>query len=147
MTNKSTFFILFLIAIAFTIVGTSKLGYAQDAKKISVEQVCESYMDKPLAADSIYKGKAIQTTIKPEMVRKIYSLCPDAPQGTFTVEFVTKSERVVQCFCNAPDQKSVLDTPKGTNLNIEGIYKSMTASFFESMSKQCTITIQNCTFN
>ena len=147
MTNKSTFFILFLIAIAFTMIGTSKLGYAQDAKKISVEQLCESNMDETMGGDNLYKDKTVQTSIKPTMIRKIHSLCSDAPEGTFTVEFVTKSERVVQCFCNAPDQQSILDTPKGSTVNIEGTFKSMTASFFESESKQCTVTIQNCTFN
>ena len=117
------------------------------AKEISVDQICEAYIDEPMSADSLYQNKTVETTIKPNMIRKIHSLCSDAPEGTFTVEFVTKSERVVQCFCNAPDQSSILDTSKGSAVNIQGTFKSMTASFFETESKQCTITIQGCTFN
>ena len=118
-----------------------------EAREISVEQICESNMDEPMSGDDLYKDKTVQTSIEANMVRKIHSLCSDAPEGTFTVEFVTKGERVVQCFCNAPDQKSILETPKGSTVNIQGTYKSMTSSFFDSESKQCTITIQNCTFN
>jgi DNA/RNA endonuclease YhcR with UshA esterase domain len=150
MTNKPAFFILILSAFAFSFIGTIKPAEAQDtdsAKKISVDQVCELYIDEPMSADSLYKDKTVQTTVKAAMVRKIHSLCSDAPEGTFTMEVVTRSERVVQCFCNSPDQKSVLDTAKGSTLNIQGTFKSMTASFFESASKQCTLTIQNCTFN
>ncbi len=118
-----------------------------DAREISVDEICESNMDEPMGGDDLYKDKTVQTSIEANMVRKIHSLCSDVPEGTFTVEFVTKSERVVQCFCNAPDQKSILETPKGSTVNIQGTYKSMSSSFFDSESKQCTITIQNCTFN
>ena len=150
MTNKPAFFILILSAFVFAFIGTIKPAEAQDtdsAKKISVDQVCELYIDEPMSADSLYKDKIVQTTVKAAIVRKIHSLCSDAPEGTFTMEVVTKSKRVVQCFCNSPDQQSVLDTAKGSTLNIQGTFKSMTASFFESESKQCTLTIQNCTFN
>jgi len=138
---------LILITLVFSFIATSEYVEAQEAKTISVDQICESNMDEPMGGDNLYKDKAVKTSIKPNMVRKIHSLCSDAPEGTFTVEFVTKSERVVQCFCNAPDQQSILETPKGSTVNIEGTFKSITASFFESESKQCTITIQNCTFN
>ena len=137
-----------IIIIVFVL--TSFLAFVnQDAlaKNISVDQVCELYIDEPMSADNLYKDKTVQTTLKPEKVHKIHSLCHDAPQGTFTVEFVTKSDRVVQCFCNSPDQKGILDTSKGSLVNIEGTFKSMTASYFESESKQCTLTIQGCTFN
>ena len=147
MTNKPAFFILILIAFIFSSLAIINTVDAQEAKKISVDQVCELYIDEPMSADSLYKDKAVQTSIEATMVRKIHSLCSDAPRGTFTVEFVTKSERVVQCFCNAPDQQSVLDTAKGSTVNIQGTFKSLTASFFESESKQCTLTIQSCTFN
>ncbi len=144
MTTKST---LILNAVVITLIGIFVSLNAVEAKEISVEQICELYMDEPMSADSLYQNKTVETTIKPEMVRKIHSLCSDAPEGTFTVEFVTKRERVVQCFCNAPDQSGILDTPKGSTVNIQGTFKSMTASFFETESKQCTITIQGCTFN
>ncbi len=147
MTNKTYFFILVLIAFVFALIGTIKPVDAQEAKKISVDEICESNMDEPMGGDNLYKDKMVQTSLEANMVRKIYSLCHDAPEGTFTVEFVTKSDRVVQCFCNAPDQKSILETPEGSTVNIEGTFKSMTASFFETESKQCTLTIQNCTFN
>ncbi len=147
MTNKTYFFILVLIAFVFALIGTIKPVDAQEAKKISVDQICESNMDEPMGGDNLYKDKMVQTSLEVNMVRKIHSLCHDVPEGTFTVEFVTKSERVVQCFCNAPDQKSILETPKGSTVNIEGTFKSITASFFETESKQCTLTIQNCTFN
>lgn len=150
MTKIPTIFLLILSAFIFSFIGTIKPAQSQDgdsAKKLSVDQVCELYIDEPMSADSLYKDKTVQTTVKAAMVRKIHSLCSDAPEGTFTMEVVTRSDRVVQCFCNSPDQKSVLDTTKGSTLNIQGTFKSMTASFFESESKQCTLTIQNCTFN
>lgn len=147
MTNKTDFLILILIAFVFAFIGTIRTVDAKEAKKISVDQICESNMDEPMGGDNLYKDKMVQTSLEANMVRKIHSLCHDVPEGTFTVEFVTKSERVVQCFCNAPDQKSILETPKGSTVNIEGTFKSMTASFFETESKQCTLTIQNCTFN
>lgn len=138
--------ILSLILSAFIFSLITPFEYV-DAKEISVDQICESNMDEPMSGDDLYKDKSVETSIEVNMVRKIHSLCHDVPEGTFTVEFVTKRERVVQCFCNAPDQKSILDTPKGSTVNIQGTYKSMSSSFFESESKQCTITIQNCTFN
>ena len=144
MTNKHINYIFILAAfIVSSILSIQTL----EAKEISVSEICESNMDEPMSADDLYKDKTVETSIEANMVKKIHSLCHDAPEGTFTVEFVTKDLRVVQCFCNAPDQKSILDTPKGSTVNIHGTYKSMTASFFESESEQCTITIQNCTFN
>lgn len=144
MTKNS---ILILSIFAFLLMGISNFAFAGEVKKISLDEICESNMDEPMSGDDLYKDKTVETTIEANMVRKIHSLCSDVPEGTFTVEFVTKSERVIQCFCNAPDQKSILDTPKGSTVRIQGTYKSMTASFFESESEQCTITIQNCTFN
>lgn len=141
------FSLIVLITMVFTFIGAGEYVEAQEAKTISIDQICESNMDEPMGGDNLYKDKTVKTTIKPMMVRKIHSLCSDAPEGTFTAEFVTKGERVVQCFCNAPDQASILETPKDSTVNIEGTFKSITASYFESESKQCTITIQNCTFN
>ena len=135
---------LILTAFIFSLIVPIK---SVDAREISVDEICESNMDEPMGGDDLYRDKTVQTSIEANMIRKIHSLCSDVPEGTFTVEFVTKSERVVQCFCNAPDQKSILETPKGSTVNIQGTYKSMSSSFFDSESKQCTITIQNCTFN
>jgi len=150
MTKKYGLLILFLSAFIFSCAGSTQmvedLGDGS-AHNISVDQVCELYIDEPMSADSLYKDKPVETSIEATMIRKIRSLCSDAPEGTFTVEFVSRSQRVVQCFCNAPDQKSVLDSTEGSTINIQGIFKSMTASFFDSESKQCTLTIQNCTFN
>lgn len=147
MMNKFGFFVLFLVASIFACLVTLKTVNADEAMKISVDEICESNMDEPMGADNRYKDKSVRTSIEVNKVNKIYSLCHDAPKGTFTVEFTTKSERVIQCFCSAPDQKSILDTTTGSTVNIEGVYKSMTATFFETESKQCTITIKNCTFN
>lgn len=147
MTNKIGFFVLFLVASILTCLVTHNSINAEEAKKISVNEICESHMDEPMGGDNLYKDKSVQTTIEVNKVNKIYSLCHDAPKGTFTAEFTTKGERVIQCFCNSPEQKSILETPKGSTVNIEGVFKSMTATFFETESKQCTITIQNCTFN
>ena len=144
MTKNS---VLILSIFVFSLMCISNIAFSGEVKKISLDEICESNMDEPMSGDDLYKDKTVETSIEANMVRKIHSLCSDVPEGTFTVEFVTKSDRVVQCFCNAPDQKSILDTQKGSTVKIQGTYKSMTASFFESESEQCTITIQNCTFN
>lgn len=143
MINKTSFALILAVFIFSLITPITSV----DAKEISVEQICESNMDEPMSGDDLYRDKTVETSIEVNMVRKIHSLCHDVPEGTFTIELVTKRERVVQCFCNAPDQKSILETPKGSTVNIQGTYKSMSSSFFENESKQCTITIQNCTFN
>jgi len=145
MIKTPLYFIL--IIFVFLLTGNLDTVKGEDVKKISVEQICESNMDEPMGGDSLYKDKLVETSIKPDMIRKIPSICSDVPQGTFTVEFVTSRERIVQCFCTSPDHKGILDTPKGSTVNIEGIFKSISASYFESESKQCKITIQNCTFN
>jgi len=145
MIKNPLYFVLIIYVFSFTAIIDK--ADAEDAKKISIEQICESNMDEPMGGDSLYKDKLVQTTIKPNMVRKVPSICSDVPEGTFTVEFVTSGERVIQCFCTPPDQKDILDTPKGSTVNIEGTFKSISASFFESESKQCKITIQDCTFN
>lgn len=147
MNNRIGFFIFIMIAFIFSLIVSVNPVDAGEAKTISVDEICESNMDEPMGGDNLYKDKNVQTSIEVNMVKKIHSLCHDAPEGTFTVEFTTKGERVVQCFCNAPDQKSILETSKGSTVNIEGVFKSITASFFETESKQCTLTIQNCTFN
>lgn len=136
--------LLTLLTLVYTGAADSS---AEDAKPVSVSQICESYMDEPMSADSLYNGKTLKTTIEVSHVRKVHSLCHDAPQGTFTMNAVMRDGTIVQCFCNAPVYQSVLhSTPRGSNLMIEGEYKSLTASFFEGESKQCTLTLMNCIF-
>lgn len=135
-----------LLLITMIFIGT-QLVSADEVKPVSVSQICESYMDEPMSADSLYQGKTLKTTIEVSHVRKIHSLCHDAPQGTFTMNAVMRDGTIVQCFCNAPIYQSVLSsTPRGSKLMIEGEYKSLTASFFEGESKQCTLTLMNCIF-
>lgn len=135
-----------LVLITLIFVGTEAL-FAEEVKTVSVSQICESYMDEPMSADSLYQGKTLKTTIEVSHVRKIHSLCHDAPQGTFTMNATLRDGTIVQCFCNAPIYQSVIhSTPRGSSLTIEGEYKSLTASFFEGESKQCTLTLMNCIF-
>ena len=132
-----------------TILATMSFGTAESkaAEQVSVDQICESYMDEPMSADSIYRNKTLTFTIEVSHVRKVHSLCHDAPEGTFTMDAVMRNGNIVQCFCNAPEYQSVLkNSPKGSSLTIEGQYKSLTASFFEGESKQCTLTLMGCSF-
>ncbi len=149
MNIVSRKFLLTLI-LSLIYVGTPYLVVAQDSgevKSVSVDQICGSYMDEPMSADSLYRGKTLKSTIEVSHVRKVHSLCHDAPQGTFTMDAVMKNGTIVQCFCNAPIYQSVLhNTPGGSHLSIQGEYKSLTASFFEGESKQCTLMLMNCSF-
>lgn len=148
--KKKTMPVLFAVMFGLTCVGMGNPALAQDngdAKAVSVDQICELYMDYPMSADNLYHGKVLKTTIEITHVRKVHSICSDAPQGTFTMDAVTRSGTIVQCFCNSPLYSSVLhNTPKGSHLTVQGTYKSLTSSFFEGESKQCTLTLFNCTF-
>lgn len=141
---------LLIMVLSLLSLGTSYIasaGGSGDVKSVSIDQICGSYMDEPMSADNIYRGKTLKTTIEVSHVRKVHSLCSDAPRGTFTIDAVMKNGTIVQCFCNAPIYQSVLhSTPRGSQLTIQGEYKSLTASFFESESKQCTLTLMNCSF-
>ena len=138
--------ILFLIT-AFNTASDQRVSADEKVKEISVDQICGLYSDEPMSADSLYRNKEIKSNFKAATVKKIYSLCDDAPEGAFTVEFTTPDENVIQCMCNTPDQKDVLDTGKGATVNMQGTYQSMTATFFETESKQCTLTLSGCAFN
>lgn len=138
--------ILFLITPFITVSGQGASA-DEKVKEISVDQICGLYSDEPMSADSLYRNKEVRSKFKVASVKKIYSLCDDAPEGAFTVEFTTPDENVIQCMCNAPDQKNVLDTGKGATVNMQGSYQSMTATFFETESKQCTLILSGCTFN
>jgi len=135
---------LILTVFVFSLTGILNPADADEAKEILVDEICESNMDEPMGGDDLYKDKLVKTSMKADLIRKVPSLCADE---TFTVEFVNKRENIVECFCTSNDQKGILDTPKGSTVNIEGTFKSISASYFESESKQCKITIQDCTFN
>lgn len=141
---------LFALTLSLLSVGTLNLSAVEDsgeAKSVSVDQICGLYLDEPMSADSLYRGKILKSTIEVSHVRKVDSLCQDAPRDTFTMDAVMKNGTIVQCFCNAPIYSSVLhNTPSGSHLTIQGAYKSLTASFFEGESKQCTLTLMNCSF-
>ena len=142
--------ILFTLTVAIVYTGASDLWAEQspgEVKSVSIDQICESYMDEPMSADSLYRGKTIKSTIEVSHVRKVHSLCDNAPRGTFTMDATMRNGNIVQCFCNAPIYQSVLhSTPRGSHLTIEGAYKSLTSSFFEGENKQCTITLMDCSF-
>ncbi|MEQ9619992.1 MAG: hypothetical protein RIG61_12570 [Deltaproteobacteria bacterium] len=141
---------LMILAAAFLYAVTTTPGYTEDgdsAKSISLDQICELYSDYPMSTDNIYGNKTVKTTVEVSSVRKIHSICSDAPEGSFTMEITNKSGTILECFCNEPVYKSVLEnTPGGSRLSVEGMYKSMTASYSESENKQCKVTIYNCSF-
>ena len=148
--KKKVLSVIFAALLGLTCLGISDPAPAQDngdAKAVSVDQICELYMDYPMSADNLYHGKTLKTTLEVSHVRKVRSLCADAPQGSFTMDAVMRNGTIVQCFCNSPLYSSVLhNTPAGSYLSIQGTYKSLTSSFFEGESKQCTLTLFNCTF-
>ena len=142
----------FLLTLILSLLYIATLNFSgaedpNEIKSVSVDQICGLYLDEPMSADSLYRGKTLKTTIEVSHVRKVHSLCSDAPRGTFTMDAVMKNGTIVQCFCNAPIYQSVLhNTPRGSHLTIQGAYKSLTASFFEGESKECTITLMDCNF-
>lgn len=150
MTNKYVAYILVPVLISFLFLGNGPEGLAQEAdsaKSISIDQICELYIDYPMSADSLYGNKAVKTTVEVSSVKKILSVCSDAPEGSFTMEIINKSGTILECFCNEPVYKSVLhSTPRRSLLTVEGMYKSMTASYAESENKQCKVTLYNCSF-
>ncbi len=150
MANKYSAFLLVPTLIAFLFLVTAQEGRTQDgdsAKSISIDQICELYIDYPMSADDLYGDKTVKTTVEVSSVRKIPSICSDAPEGTFTMEITNKLGTILECFCNEPVYKSVLDTtPRGSLLTVQGMYKSMTASYSESENKQCKVTLYNCSF-
>ncbi len=99
-------FIIVLVLLQF-----AAKGWAGEAmiKIPSLLQICQDYSDEPTISEDLYEGKMIETSVKVASKRNIPSACSDAQQGTFTAEFVADSY-VVQCVCNAPPNKEVLDT-------------------------------------
>jgi hypothetical protein len=152
MSDKNAAFVtaVLLIVCLITAGGSASLAQNGDsAKTVSLDQICELYLDYPMSADDLYKDKTVKTTVEVSSVRKIPLMCAGFPEGSFTMEIVTKHGPVLECYCNPPLYKSVLDsTPRGSSLTVTGIYKSMTGSFSESDSEeeQCKVTLHNCGF-
>lgn len=150
MTNKYGSFIVVQVVVAFVLLGAANPAPAQEsdsAKQISIDQICELYIDYPMSADNHYGNKTVKTTVEVASVNKILSVCSDTPEGSFTMEIINKRGTILECFCNEPVYKSVLhSTPQGSLLTVEGTYKSMTASYSESENKQCKVTLYNCSF-
>ena len=141
--TQITFSILLVFVITFVSANAQE---DKSAKSVAADQICQLYSDYPMTANNLYKGKRLETTVKVEMVRKIDSLCDNAPRGTFTMEVVNNNGTVIKCVCNSPKYKSVLhNTPKGSHLNIQGTYSMMSSSFFEG-NKQCKLTFRDCSF-
>jgi hypothetical protein len=152
MSCKKTTLIPALFLIICSITGEVRTALAQDvdeAKTISLDQICELYLDYPMSADDIYHDKTVKTTVEVSDVRKIPLMCAGFPEGSFTMEIITKHGPIIECYCNPPVYKSVLDsTPPGSSLTVTGTYKSMTGSFSQSDSEeeQCKVTMHNCSF-
>jgi hypothetical protein len=140
-----------LIVIAMSVYSGSNTVSAKDgdsAKSISIDQICELYIDYPMTADDLYQDKLVKTNVEVSSVRKILSVCTeDDPEGSFTMEIINKKGAILECVCNDPVYKSVLhSTPSGSNLTVEGTYRSMTGSYSEGESKQCKVTLDGCSF-
>ena len=139
-----------LVVVTVCLYTNMAIVNAQDedsVKSISIDQICELYIDYPMSADDLYQDKTVKTTVDVSSVRKIMSVCSDVPEGSFTMEITNKSGTILECFCNDPVYKSVLDnTLSGSKLTVEGTYKSMTGSYSEGESKQCKITLSGCSF-
>jgi hypothetical protein len=140
-----------LIVLAISIYsGSSTVGAenGDSAKSISIDQICELYIDYPMTADDLYKDKLVKTTVEVSSVKKILSVCSeDDPEGSFTMEITNKQGTILECVCNDPVYKSVLhNTPSGSKLNVKGTYRSMTGSYSEGESKQCKVTLDGCSF-
>jgi hypothetical protein len=139
------------IVLAISIYSGSSIVVAEDgdsAKSISIDQICEMYIDYPMTADDLYQGKLVKTTVEVSSVKRILAVCSeDDPEGSFTMEITNKQGTILECVCNAPVYKSVLhNTPSGSKLNVEGTYRSMTGSYSEGESKQCKVTLDGCSF-
>ena len=140
-----------LLLTICVIAGFAGVSYGDDgaAKTISLDQICELYLDYPMSADEIYHDKTVKTTVKVANVRKIPLMCAGFPEGSFTVDIFTKHGPVLQCYCNPPAFISVADnTPPGSTLTVTGTYKSMSSSFSESEDEeeQCKVTLHSCSF-
>ena len=142
MVKSSIFPIILSLGLC---VFCSMAGENRPVKILSLHQTCQLYLDEPMIADQLYGGKKITSTVIVSDKRKIYSLCSDAEEGTFTAEIIAKENYVLECVCNAPKNMSVFNLAKpGDQLSVAGTFKSMTSAFFEGDEKICKITIYGC---
>ncbi len=118
----------------------------ESAKELSFKQLCESTSDFPMTSDQQYRGKRVKSSINVSSSRKILTACKGDEIGMFTVEFIATDDYVVQCVCTSPEFEKVLKSTEGSELGIEGIFESLTSVFFETETKQCKITLNDCTF-
>jgi hypothetical protein len=150
MSYKNTYALPALLVIICLLTAGGVVSLAQnggEAKTISLDQICELYLDYPMSADELYKDKTVKTTVQVSVVRKIPLMCAGFPEGSFTMEIVTKHGPVLECYCNTPASVSTLEnTPQGSSLTVTGTYKSMSGSFSQSDSEeeQCKVTMHNC---
>jgi hypothetical protein len=148
--NTSTLPALLVIICLLTAGGVVSLAQDGDhAKAVSLDQICELYLDYPMTADEMYHDKTVKTAVEVSVVRKIPLMCAGFPEGSFTMEIVTKHGPVLECYCNPPASISTLEnTPQGSSLTVTGTYKSMSGSFSQSDSEeeQCKVTMHNCSF-
>lgn len=73
----------------------SVAGENGTVRVLSLHQTCQLYLDEPMITDQLYGEKEIKSTVKVTDKRKIYSLCPDAEEGTFTAEIIAKENYVL----------------------------------------------------
>lgn len=148
--NKALLPALLLIICLITAGGRNSLAENGDAAKtISLDQICELYLDYPMSADDMYHDKTVKTTVEVSSVRKIPLICAGFPEGSFTMEITTKHGPILECYCSPPIYISTLEnTPPGSSLTVTGTYKSMTGSFSQSDSEeeQCKVTVHSCSF-
>jgi hypothetical protein len=150
MSYKNSALIPALLLMLCLVTAGGKISLAQNgdsAKTVSLDQICELYLDYPMSANDLYREKTVKTTVEVSSVRKIPLLCAGFPEGSFTMEIITKHGPILECYCNPPIYKSVLDnTPQGSSLTVTGTYKSMTGSFSQNEEEQCKVTVHNCSF-
>jgi hypothetical protein len=150
MKYKNAGLIVATVLITFLISASEKnciAGDGEASKTVSLDQICELYLDYPMSADELYHDKAVKTTVKVSSVRKIPSICDDYPEGSFTMEVVSGGGPILECVCNAPVYSSVPDNaPPGSSITAVGTFKSMTGSYTQSEQKQCKVSLFNCSF-
>jgi hypothetical protein len=150
MSYKNTALLQALLLIICLTTAGGRNALAQnggEAKTVSLDQICELYLDYPMSADELYHDKTVKTTVEVSVVRKIPLLCAGFPEGSFTMEIFTKHGPVLECYCNPPALVSTLEnTPRGSSLSVTGTYKSMTGSFSgsDSEEEQCKVTMHDC---
>lgn len=141
-----------LLLTVCLIAAYASISFADDggsAKTVSLDQICELYLDYPMSADEIYHDKTLKMTVEISNVRKIPLMCAGFPEGSFTMDIFTKHGPVLECYCNPPTFISVVEsTPPGSSLTVTGTYKSMSSSFSESEDEeeQCKVTMHSCSF-